>query len=79
MAELPEDYGKYNEYDFNNRITYDEDIQTVLSKIKIKCKKFPWLLRSPAYNYEDFYNDEILNMAYEYYEKDFDLLGYEKQ
>ena len=24
-AEFPEDYGKYNEYDFNNRITYDED------------------------------------------------------
>ena len=24
-AEFPEDYGKYNEYDFDNRITYDED------------------------------------------------------
>jgi uncharacterized protein YuzE len=24
-TEFPEDYGKYNEYDFNNRITYDED------------------------------------------------------
>ena len=24
-AEFPEDYGKYNEYDFYNRITYDED------------------------------------------------------
>lgn len=23
-AEYPEDYGKYNEYDFDNRITYDE-------------------------------------------------------
>jgi uncharacterized protein YuzE len=23
--ETPEDYGKYNEYDFDNRITYDED------------------------------------------------------
>ena len=67
-------------YDFIGHLeTFDKDVQTVLSKIKIKCKKFPWLLRSPAYNYEDFYNDEILNMAYEYYEKDFDLLGYGKQ
>ena len=24
-AEFPEDYGKYNEYDFNNRITYNEE------------------------------------------------------
>tara|TARA_R110002110_G_scaffold112493_1_gene279607 strand:+ start:353 stop:616 length:264 start_codon:yes stop_codon:yes gene_type:complete len=24
-TDFPEDYGKYNEYDFNNRITYDED------------------------------------------------------
>ena len=24
-VEYPEDYGKYNEYDFNNRITYDEE------------------------------------------------------
>jgi len=24
-TEYPEDYGKYNEYDFDNRITYDED------------------------------------------------------
>jgi uncharacterized protein YuzE len=24
-AEFPEDYGKYNEYDFDNRISYDED------------------------------------------------------
>ena len=24
-AEFPEDYGNYNEYDFNNRISYDED------------------------------------------------------
>ena len=23
--ETPEGYGKYNEYDFDNRITYDED------------------------------------------------------
>ena len=23
--ESPKDYGKYNEYDFNNRISYDED------------------------------------------------------
>lgn len=23
-AEFPDGYGKYNEYDFNNRITYDE-------------------------------------------------------
>ena len=24
-AEYPEDYGEYKEYDFNNRISYDED------------------------------------------------------
>ena len=24
-AEFPEDYGKYDEYDFDNRISYDED------------------------------------------------------
>jgi len=24
-AEYPEDYGKYNEYDFDNRITYNEE------------------------------------------------------
>ena len=24
-AEFPEGYGKYNEYDFDNRISYDED------------------------------------------------------
>ena len=24
-TEYPEDYSKYNEYDFNNRISYDED------------------------------------------------------
>jgi len=24
-AEFPKDYGKYNEYDFDNRISYDED------------------------------------------------------
>ena len=24
-VEYPEDYGKHNEYDFNNRITYDEE------------------------------------------------------
>ena len=24
-AEYPEDYGKYNEYDFDNRITYDKE------------------------------------------------------
>ena len=24
-AIFPEDYGKYNEYDFDNRISYDED------------------------------------------------------
>ena len=35
MAELPEDYenvhyyGKYNEYDFDNRITYDEETDSM--------------------------------------------------
>ena len=24
-AEFPKDYGKYSEYDFDNRISYDED------------------------------------------------------
>ena len=24
-TDFPEDYGEYNEYDFDNRITYDED------------------------------------------------------
>ena len=24
-TDSPEDYGEYNEYDFDNRITYDED------------------------------------------------------
>ena len=24
-TDFPEDYGKYDEYDFDNRITYDED------------------------------------------------------
>ena len=24
-AKFPDDYGKYNEYDFDNRISYDED------------------------------------------------------
>lgn len=24
-AEFPKNYGKYNEYDFDNRVTYDED------------------------------------------------------
>jgi len=24
-AKYPEDYGKYNEYDFDNRISYEED------------------------------------------------------
>ena len=24
-AQFPEDYGKYNEYDFNNRISYDKE------------------------------------------------------
>ena len=28
-AEFPEDYGKYNEYDFNNRITYDEETDSM--------------------------------------------------
>jgi uncharacterized protein YuzE len=28
-AEFPEGYGKYNEYDFNNRITYDEDTDSM--------------------------------------------------
>ena len=28
-AELPEGYGKYNEYDFDNRITYDEEADSM--------------------------------------------------
>jgi uncharacterized protein YuzE len=28
-ADSPEDYGKYNEYDFDNRITYDEEADTM--------------------------------------------------
>ena len=28
-TEFPEDYGKYNEYDFDNRITYDEDADSM--------------------------------------------------
>ena len=28
-AEFPEDYGKYNEYDFDNRITYDEETDSM--------------------------------------------------
>jgi len=28
-VEYPEDYGKYNEYDFDNRITYDEDADSM--------------------------------------------------
>jgi uncharacterized protein YuzE len=28
-AEYPEDYGKYNEYDFDNRITYDEETDSM--------------------------------------------------
>jgi len=27
--ETPEGYGKYNEYDFDNRITYDEDTDSM--------------------------------------------------
>jgi len=27
--ECPEDYGKYNEYDFDNRITYDKDADSM--------------------------------------------------
>lgn len=27
--EVPEDYGKYNEYDFDNRISYDESCDTM--------------------------------------------------
>ena len=26
---FPEDYGKYNEYDFDNRITYDEETDSM--------------------------------------------------
>lgn len=33
-AEFPEDYGKYLEYDFNNRITYDESSDSKLGIIK---------------------------------------------
>lgn len=28
-VEYPEDYGKYNEYDFDNRITYDEEADSM--------------------------------------------------
>ena len=28
-VEYPEDYGKYNEYDFDNRITYDEETDSM--------------------------------------------------
>ena len=28
-AEFPEDYGKHNEYDFDNRISYDEDSDSI--------------------------------------------------
>ena len=28
-AEYPEDYDKYNEYDFDNRITYDEETDSM--------------------------------------------------
>ena len=28
-AEYPEDYGKYKVYDFDNRITYDEDTDSM--------------------------------------------------
>jgi len=28
-VKYPEDYGKYNEYDFDNRITYDEDADSM--------------------------------------------------
>ena len=28
-AEFPEDYGKYNAYDFDNRITYDEEADSM--------------------------------------------------
>ena len=28
-AEFPKDYGKYLEYDFDNRITYDEDTDSM--------------------------------------------------
>lgn len=28
-AKFPEDYGKYNEYDFDNRISYDESCDSM--------------------------------------------------
>jgi len=28
-AEFPEGYGEYNEYDFDNRITYDEEADAI--------------------------------------------------
>ena len=28
-AELPEGYGEYNEYDFDNRISYDEETDSI--------------------------------------------------
>lgn len=28
-TDFPEDYGKYNEYDFDNRITYDEETDSM--------------------------------------------------
>ena len=32
-AEFPEGYGKYNEYDFDNRISYDEDSDSMYSYV----------------------------------------------
>ncbi len=67
-------------YDFIGHLeNFDEDLKIVLNRTKIKYKEFPWLLKSPAYDYKNFYNDKVLNMAYGHYEKDFNLLGYEKQ
>ena len=28
-AEFPEDYGKYNEYDFDNRVSYNEETDSM--------------------------------------------------
>ncbi|MFQ5753985.1 MAG: hypothetical protein ACE5HI_18515 [bacterium] len=60
--------------------TFDEDWKAICTKIGIPYIKLLVVHKIKKKHYKEYYpNKQILNLVYNYYKKDFDYFGYEKE
>lgn len=74
--------GNDNESDININFigryeTLNEDFETIMNTLEIQ-EELPWLNKNTRQEMDEYITDEIKDVIYEYFKKDFDFFGYIK-